>query len=362
MSVLSDARAAMAEVEGRRTALIAQVEAERAERAPLIAKIEANQKRRQRLPIIANLAGTIGLYTRASINPEVSHYRGDTRPKALLDGLTSGGFKLSIGNDSYAGYTAKGLPGRIRVPEPATVRTWKRATAARERAEQRARNARVVELAAATAAFEAGTKISLAELLPDLALTAKLKLALAALPRSQAEFELNRLTNNAEFGDLAIARRHLAHTEKRTEDAGCTVCQRAARERREAEEWRARITALPRQKAMCPMHGKVKVGYAERLRNARVRLAPDAEPEWVENLPVWYCPVDLVQYHNISLFLAEREQAAKKAKRGKAIAFTCPNAECGEDVTAVPNGDEIICLVCEAALVVGSLKTHKVVA
>jgi hypothetical protein len=245
----------------------------------------------------------------------------------------------------------------VRIPDAATLRTWKRASAARVRAEAVAAKARAAEKAAAAAAFEAGTKITLAELLPDLALTAKLILALKALPRSSnAEYELNRLTSS-EFSELAIAKRHLAHLTKRDEDTGCSICQRAARDRKEADERKARITALPRNKATCPVHGK-RIGYNERVRTARVRLTPDGEQEWVENFPVWYCPIDLAQYYNTALFLAERAKAEAKLKT-KGLTFICPNPECGCTVTSIVDNNMVSCDECGAEWDAGAVKPVK---
>lgn len=366
MSALSEAQAVVAELEAKRSALAEQIKAIEAERAPVVAKVSANHKRRAKQPIIASLAGTVHLMTRASISPQVDYYRGEVKPKALLDALASGGIKLGVGGGYGASYTAKGLPGRVRVPDPATVRAWKRATAARERAEKAARDARAAELAAAAAAFAAGTKITLDELLPDLALTAKLKVAERALPTVyEAKHELDRLMADDDWGAMRVAKRHLGHLRKRDEDTGCMVCQRMAREKREADERKARIMALARQKATCPEHKVVKIGYTERLRSARVRLDPNGEPEWVENFPVWYCPVDFRQYNNTSLFLAEREKAAK-AKPAKGMTYICPNPECGETVTSPVISDQertwVECPVCESEWAADAVKRVKAAA
>jgi hypothetical protein len=365
MTALSEARAELAELEAKRANLATDVKEADALRAPFAKKRLALGERLRKLPLVAHTAGRYQLMTRAGVyiqSYDLRNLAGKKRAD-IADAIANGG----VGINALGGvaYKAKGLAPRLRVPDPVAVKAFKRAVAASERADKRAREAQHAEDEALALVFTTGTKIELSELVEQLTTGAVAQLALDAHPEaSEAKHQLSRLLDER-WGELTNARRHVKHLANKADDPGCPPCLTAARDAAAAKERRDRITALPRRKFVCPDHKRRVLGYTER----------SARPEWIKTdegekqvtgLPVLWCPVDFKRFIDSRTYEADLVKAAKLAKRAqartaKAVTFVCPNPECEETVTAVPEGfDRIVtCDVCGAEWRADVVKTVK---
>lgn len=349
MSTIAAARAIVAELQAKQANLAARVAEAKAAREPIQRKLDAIQARRGRITIVVNAASTISRRTLADVGGEgysIEHALKDKKPKEIVDAIASGGVKLSLGYGIT--YTARGLAGRIRIPKPDALRAWDRATKARRRAQAALDRAKAAESAAALAAFEGGAKITLDDLVADVAKVITIKTALATKPHpAQAAHELERLTDG-QYGELSLAKRHLAHLTKRTEDNSCPTCLREKREADTAAAHRARVTALPRKRMTCPDHGP-RLGYSERSERDQWVRENDGTEHWVANLPVLWCPVDLRRYVDVKQRQADAAKAAKpKRAKGRTVTFLCPNPECGETTSSAVVDDTVACEACEA--------------
>lgn len=367
MTALADARARVAELETFQANLKAEVDAALAARTPVQKKRDALLVRLHRLPLIGHLGGQFHLTDWASITPgdyALRAWAGKKR-KDIVEGLTSGNISVSSGSYGQS-YKAKGIHPRLRAPNAERVKAWQRAVKASDRADQRAKEAQKAEDEALKAVFDTGTKIEPETLINVVADRAMLQLALDAIAYPyDKERQLAHLTD-ADYGELTIARRHLRHLTKKSDDPTCPTCVDLARTAEQLAARVATITALPRRKFTCPTHGKV-IGYSGRSNREQV-IGDGDERRRLVNAPLLYCPRDWAGYIDSRMLAEDDAKAARAAARAKtskakSVTFICPDPEC-EQVSTVEvqhsgNGDYVECPVCESQWGVNAVRQVK---
>lgn len=369
MTALSEARAQLHELEAQRANIVADMKVIEQARVIPGQRAEANNKRRLKQTVVINAANEVRLASMGVLRAETyglqAIAKDNPKPRVILDAITTGGIKINFGGGYGVSYTARGLSQRVRVPNKADVAAWDKARRARLRAEAALSRAQAAEKQAGQLAYDNGSKLTLEYLAADIAKAAVLTAELDRVPRvGQKEHELNRLIDG-QFGQLTIAKRHVAHLAKKVDDPECSTCKTNAQRAAQTAERIATIKALPRRRWQCPDHGS-KLAYF--MRSER--------PEWVKfesgerqvpNAPLVYCPVDWKRYLDGKQLEADQAAAAKaearkKARAPKEITFLCPNPQCGETSTSEVSGGEVACEACEVEYPVERVVKVKVAA
>lgn len=366
--ILREAKAAVAAIEAKRKELLAAIAEANKGRKPLADKVAAIAKRRRRVAVIKNLAGSYYVGSLADLKAEIRHvFKDGEKPtaKKVREGLETGGIKIGAGGYGQS-YSLKGLLPRLRIIDKPTFRAYQRKVAARKRLETLLVAAKNAEAAAFDVTFKAGVKPA-----PELVIAGIVEEAIAvarldAEPEPhQLRHELSRLAGDDEWSPMFVAKQHLEHVKSgSTEPCPCRN-DRAAREQavRDRDE-AARRATLPTRMIGCPTHGRRRMAYETPERSvfsgnvSGVEWPADLAQRWIQ-IPVGHCPKGHSLYL-VSELLAAREKAAKKVTRikksggpaaGETIAFTCPN--CGVVASSEVDEDEegelrVGCSNCEA--------------
>lgn len=282
-AVLRDAKARVAAIATEQADLQRQIDELEKPRVPLVAHLNQARRRRTRVQIISNTAGSIWFGTLASIGVESfglnhlakSHAGSRKLATEISDAITSGGLKLNGGRYGVA-ITLRGLAGRVRVPDSAHVLAHKRAVSARERAEAKATAARQAEADALRACFDTAVKVPTEAILPDLVSEA---VAIARLDRVPLAHELRHRLGQLEVDDdwspLGIAKAHLAFVQSgSTEPCPCRTCAHDRQEAIKLRDLNARLDELPTVMVdKCPdeAHGRHRVA----IERGQLRLNDD---------------------------------------------------------------------------------------
>lgn len=338
-----------------------------------LARLAGIRKRLSRTKVVLFLAGEVRHGTLDSLAPESYGVRGfvDKKAKELREAIASGGLKVNTGGWG-ASYTAKGLASRVRIPEPAAMKAWDRAIAARARAETALAKARDAEKAAAQAAFDSGEKLGLERIVDELFAKATAIVALEKVPdrAGQLRFNLERLRDE-DWGEIADAEAHLAWAKAKNPDKGvcpCRVDQRLRQEAIQLRERLERIAQLPRQLHVCPTHQKRERMGVERKR-AVISGPPIELPDGAgvihhgDEVPHAYCLTTGASWIITSQVATERKAAAAAAAKARRIEFVCPNPDCLETVVATVAGKgqdaTVECGVCGYDWLVDAVKVTR---
>lgn len=376
-----EARARLAELMAQRADLerqVVDVEKGRIKPARALAVV---RKRRAKTAIVSNTSGSIWFGSLASITPESyglsaaakSHNAGRGLAKELASGFESGALKLNGGRYGVS-ITLRGLQGRVRIPDKAAVIAHKRAVAASDRADKRAREAQAAEDAALRACFDGATKINVVEaILPDLVLEALADVKLDALPLAhELRHQIERMS--WDHGAIEVATQHLKFAESgSTEPCPCRTCaedRQTAIRQRDAAAARAE---LPTAVFDCPSckrrhRGPTKLmrEYLDEAKVASLRAGPGPTIEvspGVHEFPAIFCDKQKGWFIFTAKWADDVARSAKLAARARRVSFTCP--DCGEAaVSSITKDDDNVewveCDACETAFRASTLRVKTV--
>lgn len=388
---LAEAKARVAEINAEHDALIAKAKAKQQEREPFVRALERIDARRAKVPVIIDWSGGV-LHVTTMAAVRAAGWRLDEaftgkKPRQIAEAFETGAVKVS---GSQMDRTAKGQVQKLRVIDKEQLRIVRRAEAATRRAEQALSRAKMAEKAAIAAAYEAGRKLTLQELVADVAKRTVAYQAVQAHDPGTRELDQAQRLVDGDWSDLQDAKTHLGHAQavaKGDAELGACPCRRDARERKEREQQEQeadRVAALPTTMFICPIHEKRHRGPTEIIAVHESRIGDDTR-KWLDEIaPGWellkdegssrfyteyaldyaYC----VKAGKRMLFgsaIAKRAAAAAKAAKKpavkvKTLAWTCPNPDCGEpNVTELEPDNTLTCESCEVAFDASTLKTWK---